>query len=166
MNDIFETTLRKTLNSGASADEVYKRLNEVLDTIAAEEKQKADKKKNERAEKVREYQHRFELHRLKSMLGQTDIAALAVMVFEKEHPEWMVQDIDEFAEMVEDTIRMLAKTVGKSNAEIGKILMNDLKEKMDEAVQEHPLPKINGFKTFPIPDGAAIDKFMEELGIK
>ena len=162
MDMTLEKKLNKLLAGGASTDEVYKRLNEALDAIEAEEKQKADKKKNEREEALKDYEEEFHSSYMNENMDLDDVAALAVLVCESDYPEWTAKDIDGFFETVKETIKLAAQTVGKSNAEITKMLAKDFSDRIGETMKKVRGPLENPFAW----DDSAISKFLKDLDLK
>ena len=112
----FETMIRDALASGQSFEDIAKNFSNVLNKVEKEESPAVKRKA-----RVDEIRRIFNKSLENDSLNISDVAALAVLVTEGNHPDWDVETINAFFDMVRDNVTSMEKVI---SADPMKMLTN------------------------------------------
>lgn len=127
----FKDMILAKLNHGASMEDIAKELGDTMNTIQAENAARA--KKNSRQGCIEAIEKSFWDNVKRESLNIRDVTALAVLVLESDYPEWTVEDIRDFRESVESSIKVLAEMQGKGPGEMLEVAMRTMAQDFNNA---------------------------------
>lgn len=127
----FETMIRDALASGQSSEDIAKTFSSVLNKIEKEETPAARRKA--RLDEIRRI---FNKSLENDNLEIADAAGLATLICADEHPEWDVEVIDMFLDLIKDNITHMASVMAKNPMQMLSNLVGLAAEKFDEATRE------------------------------
>lgn len=160
MND-FEKFVRELAASGMELDEIYEDFDNIIATLEHEQETKDDSDKDAMIDELWDIMYNkfksddFELE---------DAVVFTMLVLVENHPEWTIDNMDQFCKCLDGCVRTTEKLIGKNPKDI----LDDMKEKVkfcgpdrhepvcDCEVQVKP-PKIS------LSDEERIRKFLRSL---
>lgn len=123
----FEAMIRTELAQGSSMEDIAKKVGGIMNSIQDEEKAKV----NKRQEYIDEIEKVFWTNAKSDCFGIKDVSALALLVVQKEHPNWTTEDMDEFCATVEKNVKLQADVQGKKPGEVISIAMKHIANEVE-----------------------------------
>lgn len=111
----FEDMIRACLNNGSTPEKLATEFGGLLNKIQAENH---EPKRNEKQEYLDNLEDIFACDYKKEHLTIKDLAILAVLIVQGDYPDWTIEDMQEFREGVEHSVRGLAELQGKGLADL------------------------------------------------
>ncbi len=134
----FESLVRAMMKNGASAEDITKKTNDILNSINQEKEQTSKAKTAEdfRNETLAHFRYQFNRSYKESNLTIEDAAALCVLVCANSFPKWGKKELEEFYRSMEMNIRTVASTVGKNPGQALVELLDELSDAISTGVNE------------------------------
>lgn len=118
MTSDFNTLIRNAMANGATAEDIAEQVGSILNEIEANKS-----KVNKRQAAVDSIEETFHKNYASKHLSISDVAALALLVVEKDYPDWTPEDINDFMASVDENVRIIAKMIkGNPLENIGELL--------------------------------------------
>lgn len=150
----FETMIRDALASGQSFEDIAKSFSTALNQVEKTESPAA--KRKARVDEIRSI---FNKSLENDSLEISDVAALAVLVTEDKHPEWDVDTINAFFEMVRENVTNMEKVVSKDPMK----MLTNLLGLAEESLTRGKENEIRGRSVTPRSDEDKIRAFLKHI---
>ncbi len=127
----FESLVRAMMKNGASAEDITKKTNDILNTVHEEKKQP-----DYRKQILDRFKDQFSKSYKENSLDIADVAALCVLVCADSFPNWGKEELEEFFTSMKHNIRISASVVGKNPGQALVELLDELSDAISTGVNE------------------------------